>query len=34
LSSRLIHGSFGWNCVVKMHAKEVKTWLVCKLLQP
>ncbi len=30
LSSRLIHGSFGWGCVAKTHPKEIETWLVCK----
>ncbi len=30
LSSRLIHGSFGWGYVIKTHPKEVDVWLVCK----
>jgi hypothetical protein len=25
----LIRASFGWGCVVEMHPKEVKAWLVC-----
>jgi hypothetical protein len=27
LSSKLIHGSFGWGCVAKRHPKEVEAWL-------
>jgi hypothetical protein len=30
LSDRLIYGSFGWGCVMKMHPKKVKklSWFV------
>ncbi len=30
LWGRQIHSSFGWGCIVEMHLKEVKTWLVSK----
>ncbi len=32
LLSRLICGSFGWGCVAKTHPKNVKVWLICKLV--
>ncbi len=30
LLGRLIHGYFGWGCVIEIHPKEVETWLVYK----